>query len=280
MGSMTVGELERALFETFPREDAESWDNPGLSVGERAAEVGKVAVNLDQSAEAVIAAAEAGCNVLVTHHPPFIKGGPAEFGPQEQAATTGPGRMVYEAARRGVSVIAMHTNADRSVAVRRKFAELMGCSCEGNFESLMDLSRDAHGTGFGAVLNPDWTATPSLRLVAQVCARAFGGAPRVWGDPERTVRRIAYLNGSWGEPELYGVCLREGIDCMVVGETRYHMCVDAQPHLSIVELGHDRSELPIVDVLHETLAGFGIAPNRIVDLPCSDDNWWTCGLES
>lgn len=275
----TVGELERALFEAFPHEDAESWDQPGLSVGDREARIGKIAVNLDQSVRAVIEAAEAGCNVLVTHHPPFIKGGPTEFGPADQAATTGPGRLVYEAATRGVNVIAMHTNADRAVATRAKFAELMGCSCEGNFEFLMDRSRDASGTGFGAILTPDWQTPASLRLVAQVCAKAFGGAPRVWGEPERAVNRIAFLNGSWGEPELYDICVREGFDCMIVGETRYHMCVDAQPHLSIVELGHDKSELPIADVLHETLAGMGYDEGTIVDLQCSKHNWWTCGTE-
>lgn len=272
----TVGELEAALFAAFPREDAEDWDQPGLSVGDRNAPVGKIAVNLDQNVGAVIAADEAGCNVLVTHHPPFIKGGPNEFGPAGQAETTGPGRMVYEAARRGVNLIAMHTNADRAVATRERFAELLGCTCDGNFEFLMDPRRDQHGTGFGAVLLPDWNGRrATLGLVAQACLRAFGGSPRVWGDAEREVGRIAYLNGSWGEPELYDVCVRDGIDCVIVGETRYHACVDAQPHVSIIELGHDRSELPIVGVLSDALARAGIEAGSIVDLRCSEKNWWT-----
>ena len=72
----------------------------------------------------------------------------------------------------------------------------------------LDARREQFGTGFGAILLPDWEARPSLRLVAQVCLKAFGGDPRVWGDPERTVNRIAFLNGSWNEPELYDVCVR------------------------------------------------------------------------
>lgn len=272
----TAGELEAALFAAFPREDAESWDLPGLAVGDRDARIGKVAVNLDQTAEAVIAAAEAGCNVLVTHHPPFIGDGPAEFGPQARAEAPGPGRMVYEAAARGVNVIAMHTNADRAVATRERFAEVLGCACEGNFEFLMDAAREPQGTGYGALLLPDWDGREAtLGLVAQVCQRALGGAPRVWGDAARPVRRIAYLNGSWHEPELPRICSANGIDCMVVGETRYHFCVDAQPRLSIVELGHDVSELPIVDVLSQTIVDAGIARERVVDLRRSEKNWWT-----
>ena len=73
MRPATVGELEEFLFKAFPREDAEAWDQPGLSVGDRSARIAKVAVALDQNVEAVLEAAEAGCNVLVTHQ--FVTGG-------------------------------------------------------------------------------------------------------------------------------------------------------------------------------------------------------------
>lgn len=272
---MTVGELEERLFGVFLREDAESWDQPGLAVGNRLDTVGKIGVCLDMSTAAVIAASDAGCNVLVCHHPPFIKEGPVEFGPADQAQTRGPGRMVYEAARRGVSAIAMHTNADRAVATRRIFADMLGCACEGNCEFLFNAAREPGSTGLGALLRPDWDAQPTLELVAKMCAKRFGGSPRVWGAPEKVIDHIAFLNGSWGEPETYDWCISAGIDCIIVGETRYHMCVDAQPHLAIIELGHDRSELPIVDVLCTAMTGFGIAQDDILDLRDTQTSWWT-----
>ena len=274
MKTMTVGELEEALFSAFPRVDAESWDQPGLAVGERAAEVGKVAFNLDMSTQAVLEAAQAGCNVLVTHHPPFIKDGPTEFGPAMQAATPGPGRMVYEAARLGVNVIAMHTNADRAVAVREQYARLLGCSCVGNFEHLLDAARSPQGTGFGALLEPPAGASFTLEELAGRCLAAFGGAPRVWGAPTRAIGHFALLNGSWSEPELPAACLAGGVDCIIVGETRYHMCVDVQPALSVIELGHDRSELAIVDVLEACVERLDIGKEQRVRLACSASNWW------
>lgn len=276
---MTVGELEARLFGAFPREDAESWDQPGLAVGDRMTHVERIGFALDMSCEAVIAAHKAGCKTLVTHHPPYIKSGPAEFGPQGQALTAGPGRMVYEAARRGINVIAMHTNADRAVATRMAYANLLSSLCTGNFEHLLDSRRTLQGTGFGALLEPAWDAPHTLAGLAQVAARALGGAPRVWGDPERPIRRYAVLNGSWGEPELYDVCVRNGIDCMVVGETKYHVCVDAQPHLAVLDLGHDVSELPIVDVLMRTVAGFGIDERDLVKLDCAKPGWWVPRME-
>lgn len=106
-------------------------------------------------------------------------------------------------------------------------------------------------------------------------ARNFDCHPRVWGDSKRPVDRIAFLNGSWGDPDLYERCVAAGIDCVIVGETRYHLCVDAQPYLSIIELGHDRSELPIVDVLIDALLACDVSRDDILDLRGMHRNWWT-----
>ncbi|MGN0073480.1 MAG: Nif3-like dinuclear metal center hexameric protein [Coriobacteriales bacterium] len=273
MTELTVGQLEEALFRAFPASDAEGWDHPGLAAGDRSALVRGVAVNLDMTPAAVIAAAEAGCNVLLTHHPAFIKGGPSCFAPQGDAAASGPGRLVWEAASRGVALIAMHTNADRSLQAREAFTQLLGWSCEGCFEQYMDPKRSAQGTGFGAVFVLAQGST--LAQAAQRALEAFGGSPRVWGDPQRTVRRLAFLNGSWGEQEVYDICVAQGIDCAMVGETRYHFCADAQPHLAVIDLGHDVSELPLQRVLAQALAGAGVAEQSIHMLQCSAGNWWT-----
>ena len=99
--------------------------------------------------------------------------------------------------------------------------------------------------------------------------------PRTRGDSKRPVDRIAFLNGSWGDPDLYERCVAAGIDCVIVGETRYHLCVDAQPYLSIIELGHDRSELPIVDVLIDALLACDVSRDDILDLRGMHRNWWT-----
>lgn len=272
--NLTVGELENRLFARFPQEDAETWDQPGLTVGSRVDEVTRIAVALDMSVHNVIAADMAGCNVLLTHHPAFIRSGPNEFGPATQAQTPGSGRMVYEAIRRNVNTIAMHTNLDRAIETRERYADLMGCICQGNCEYMFDASISPSDKGFGALLTPDWSKTPTLARVAELCARSFKCVPRVWGDPERDIKRIALLNGSWSEPEQYERCIATGIECIIVGETKYHTCVDAQPFVSIVDLGHDRSELPIVDVLIDALESFGISNEDIIDLRPEHQGWW------
>lgn len=272
---LIVGELESKLFSHFPLKDAESWDQPGLAIGNRKEEVVKIAVALDMNVENVIAADNAGCNVLLTHHPAYIKTGPDEFGPEVQAQTPGPGRMVYEAIKRGVNTIAMHTNVDRALETRNRFAKLMGCMCQGNVEYMFNPALSPDDKGFGALLTPDWERPPTLERIAKLCARNFECRPRVWGNPERSIECIAFLNGSWNEPDLYTHCISTGIDCIIVGETKYHTCVDAQPYVSIIELGHDRSELPVVDVLIDFLISIGISQGDIIDLRPQHMSWWT-----
>lgn len=273
MQNMTVGQLEKALFAVFPREDAEKWDQPGLAVGDPDAQVGRIAVNLDLTCEAVLAAAKAGCDVLVTHHPPFIKSGPTRFAPQDDEQASGPGRLIYEAARLGVSCIAMHTNADRSPSTRERYRQLFGWDCTGSLEELYDPSRTSASPGFGVVFNLPQSAT--LSHVARKCKDVLGGDPRVWGDPQLAVRKVALLNGSWGDPQVYDTCVAQGIDCILVGEVRYHFCLDARPHLAVVDMGHDVSELPIVDVLVDAMLQSGVARSNICRLDCSSNNWWT-----
>ncbi len=274
----TVGELEQALFSVFPRADMERWDSCGLQVGAREQAVGRIGVALDFSCATVKAAADAGCDVLVCHHPPYIKDAPCELGPASQAATPGPGRALFEAVRLGVAVINMHTNLDRSALAREAFAEVLGCTCKANFEHLLDPCRSYKGTGFGAVL--ELPAATSLAQLAAVCDDALGGRARVWGEPDLELERFAYLNGSWRDAGAFQAAARAGIGCVVVGETGYHTALDAQPHLSVLELGHDVSEAPLVQVLFDELARCGYDEGEeLVVVGDTAPAWWCAGDE-
>lgn len=105
---VTVGELALSLADRFPLEWAEPWDAVGLRVGDRNQLARHVFVTLDADIRAVEAAHEAGCGTLVTHHPPFLGQAGSITGDSAE------GRFILAAARRGVAVISMHTNLDRS----------------------------------------------------------------------------------------------------------------------------------------------------------------------
>ncbi|UPU35570.1 Nif3-like dinuclear metal center hexameric protein [Geomonas paludis] len=85
---------------------AESWDNVGLQLGDPVGQVSRIMVALDPGRPAVEAAIEAGCQLLVTHHP-FI------FSPLKKiTAADETGRLTILALKHDLAIISLHTNLD------------------------------------------------------------------------------------------------------------------------------------------------------------------------
>jgi dinuclear metal center YbgI/SA1388 family protein len=89
-----------------PSDLAESWDNVGLQLGDPKGQVSRIMVALDPGAAAVQAAIEAGCQLLVTHHPFF-------FAPLKKISTTDEtGRLTILAVKNDLAILSLHTNYD------------------------------------------------------------------------------------------------------------------------------------------------------------------------
>lgn len=85
---------------------AEAWDNPGLQIGDPAAEVTRIMVALDPTPDVINAAIAASCQLLVTHHPLI-------FNPLKSISTATPqGALIQKAIKGGVSILSLHTNYD------------------------------------------------------------------------------------------------------------------------------------------------------------------------
>jgi dinuclear metal center YbgI/SA1388 family protein len=102
----TVGEVVAALDRLYDPARAEAWDAVGLVCGDPDAEVGRVLFAVDPVEVVVSEAIEWGADLLVTHHPLFLR---AVHG---VAATTPKGRLVHGLVSSGVALHVMHTNAD------------------------------------------------------------------------------------------------------------------------------------------------------------------------
>lgn len=261
---MRVSDLEAYLLEQFPLADAEPWDHVGLSVGAPNDAVSGVFVALDAGVSQIEATAQAGANVLVTHHPVYLKAPTAFVPPSPQAPSSS--AAVFRAIERGVSIISLHTNLDRSLQAREILPKRVGLTALSSLEHWDDPA--AHGLGS---ICDGWDAT--LRDLAQKCAQAFGGAPRVWGDPLSCPSRIAFVGGAGsdaGEQALKG-----GAQVLVTGEAGYHVCQDLYLRgLSLILLGHDRSEEPFVEILRDAVVDAGI-PADLIGTIVSPQQWWT-----
>lgn len=261
---MRIQELLSSLFHAFPAEDAEGWDHVGLQVGDPDAEIARVCCALDATEAYVREAASRGANVLLTHHPVYIKA-PDAFTPAA-AVRPSSGTVIYEAARLGVSILSFHTNLDRSFAARDVLPVLVDLRADSSLEFPDDPSRH----GLGAVCQG---CGCTLRELAIRVADAFGTEPRVWGDPGAIIERPAFLGGSLGD--LGELAIAADAQAVVCGEAGYHIAQDLSIRgCAVILLGHDRSEEPFTGILADAARSAGIAPAAI-DIIHGHRQWWT-----
>ncbi len=263
--SFTVAALEKALLKEFPREDAESWDVMGLTVGEGAIPANKVAVALDPTVEAIRKASAIGANVLITHHPPFLEG-PMQFSPEDSVALS-PGAAVWAAIQNRVALMNFHTALDVSKRAQMALPQILGFKATGQvLEPIATSKRKGYGQICAVAGQED-----TLSHIASRCVASFGRAPKVWGDWNKSVKKVVTALGSVGD--LGKRALAADFDLLVCGEIKYHAALDlSQAGLAIIELGHDVSELPLAAVLAKTVADVGFPKGEIAIIDQSN-NW-------
>ena len=101
-----LGDVVVALDALYPAAWAEAWDAVGLVVGDPDAVVRRVLFAIDPVAPVVAEAAERGADLLVTHHPLYLRG------TTSVAATDPKGRVVHHLIAGGCALFVAHTNAD------------------------------------------------------------------------------------------------------------------------------------------------------------------------
>ena len=103
---MKCKEILKKIEENYPLERAESWDNPGLLVGNQEQEVKKIFLALDVTDETLEAAVQTEADLMITHHPLIFSG--------MKKITTEDfiGRRVIKLIENQISYYAMHTNFD------------------------------------------------------------------------------------------------------------------------------------------------------------------------
>ena len=104
---MKVIDVIKVLEDFAPSCIQEDWDNSGLCIGSPQAEVTGIMLGFDCTPELVDEAAQAGCNLIITHHP-LIFGRIRRICPEDPV-----GLAIIKAVRGGMAVYAAHTTADK-----------------------------------------------------------------------------------------------------------------------------------------------------------------------
>jgi dinuclear metal center YbgI/SA1388 family protein len=117
----TLSEVVELVHGWYPPGTADDWDAVGLVAGDPDQEVRTILLAVDPTIETAREAAEHGADLLLTHHPLFLRGvhGVAE--------TTPKGRTLGVLTRAGCALLTAHTNADHAhPGVSDALAEALG----------------------------------------------------------------------------------------------------------------------------------------------------------
>lgn len=237
-GSITVRELYAALEAVLPRALSCDWDNDGISCcPDPDAPVTGILIALDPTEDAVEAAIEQGCNVILTHHPMLFRGLKTVDGHDTGS------RKVIRMISHGITSVAFHTRLDAADGgVNDTLAARLGLS---DVEPFGDDSNPA-GKPIGRVGNlPE---AVSMEEFAERIKTALDLPAVIVAGCGKAVRRVAVLGGA-GDDDVFAA-VAAGADTYITGELRYHQLCDAPyGEINLIMAGHYHTEAPVLDRL-------------------------------
>ncbi len=237
-----------AMERIAPRRLAEEWDNPGLLVGNPQQEIHRVYVCLDVSEAVVDRAMEAGCDMIVSHHPLIFK-------PMKKFRTDFTlGRILQKLMKADIAVFAAHTNLDIvQGGVNDVLARKIGLSELAPFVLTEPIGQRAPFAPaslgrIGVLAEP----LPVDAFARQVKEGLSADHVRLVRAGTSLVHKVALCSGSGAE--FIAKAAFCGADAYVTGDVKYH---DAQRAaelgLHLIDAGHFPTEFPVVPVLASRL---------------------------
>lgn len=211
----TVGRVVSALEDRYPPSLASDWDAVGLVCGDPHASVSRVLFAVDPVMSVVDEAMTLGVDMIVTHHPLFLRG------VHSVAPVTPKGRVIHTLIAHGIALYCAHTNADHArPGVSDALAAAVGLT------KITAIDPPGAQVGTGRIGELDDLVT--LRVLADRLVDALPATEhgiRVAGDLDAPVRTVAVCGGAGDSLlELVG----DSADVYVTGDLRHHR---AQDHL-------------------------------------------------
>lgn len=247
---------------------AEDWDNVGLLLGSRTRQVEKVLTCLTIDRAVADEAIAGGFDCVVSHHPfPFHAG-------KKWTTDTTEGALLLKLASARISVYSPHTAHDSALlGINRLLAEGLGLVdvkplYEGKLKATramldgldeleaariatdLDGDRATLGTGrVGRFEKPKSFAS----FVAQVKDMLQIERLLVVGSEGKPISTVAI--GCGAADDFIGEAVKKGADAILMGEARFHACLEARArNLCVVLAGHYATERFATAILAERIA--------------------------
>ena len=221
---MKLNEIYKHLDKISPFELQEKWDNSGILIGDRKAEISKVVLSIDVSEE-LIEKSDEGV-LFIVHHPLIFSGLKSlDFAKY-------PSNLIKMMIQKNQSLIAMHTNFDKTHLNRYVFEEILD----------FDVSEFSE---FVCTTKKSWQMNDLIRHLKN---RLDLDHVKVV-NPKDEIASIALTTGS-------GASMMDMVDadCYLTGDIKYHDAIKAkEQNLMMIDVGHYESEKFFGEVLKREL---------------------------
>lgn len=256
---MKINQLIKKLDEFYPLELQLSWDNSGLQIGDKNSNIKKVYICLDLEDFHVENAIKENANLIITHHPLFMK----------DVKQLEKGSFYYDVIKKlilnDINVLSYHTPFDISIFGMKNF---FISKLKTNEKEVFAIDENK---SLGSIFDIE---TKKLSEIVDLIKahyiefydiKDWSNFIRVYGNMDRKIKRIAYLGGSGAD--FISDAVDKRADLYITGDIKYH---DAQlayrNNLNLIDLSHGISEIHFVDVMNEKLKELGIETVK---------NYWT-----
>jgi len=230
-------EIINIIESVAPLKWQEAWDNSGLQVGNRNAQIHSVLLTTDVTEAVVSEAIDKHCELVISHHPLLF------HGLKQVCNDTPQERCVAMAIRHDIAIYSAHTTMDSWLhGVSGRMAEQIGIS------DYKLLTGEDYGLG---VIGSLQDAMP-LKGFLQLVKSAFD-APvlRYVCGPAAKVKTIALCGGAGAE--FVEQAIAAGADTFITADVKYHSFLDAAGRINLIDMDHWVSEHFTRDIFRELL---------------------------
>jgi dinuclear metal center YbgI/SA1388 family protein len=239
---VTIDAIAAFLERFAPPRLAEAWDNVGLLVGDGTREVRRVMTCLTITPASAAEAIRADAELIVTHHP-------LPFRALRRLTTDDhTGRLLWDLITARIGVYSPHTAWDSAPeGINQRLAAAL---------QLQDIVPLSTGDGDRAVGRRGSLAQPCTLAELAARMKRFLGIARlqIVGANGQRVAHVAVACGA--ADEMLAAARTAGCDAMLLGEARFHTCLEAEAAgIGLVLPGHFASERFSLERLAEVLAG-------------------------
>lgn len=256
---LRIHEIVSAFEAVAPLALQESYDNSGLIVGDRDAEVTRALLCLDCTEAVVDEAIVKGCDLIIAHHP-IVFGGLKRFTGGDYVQ-----RTVIKAIQNNIAIYACHTNLDNVLrgGVNERIAQQLGFDVErvlrpiaadfGSFASSSGVvdSEVFRTAGAGILCNLQKPMNV-LDFLQHVKERMGAEVVKYTKCDVELVGKVAICGGAGSF--LIGDALRAGADAFITSDVKYHEFFDAQGKMLLCDIGHYESEKYTIDLFSNILS--------------------------